>query len=258
VKNIQVIDGADNATFSVFRATDEEFDYIFPAPGQDIELVEDFFARHTEKNATEILSNLWLRPVHKSKASGIDGTLYYGYADKRHHLPASKREIDRAASDINQAQRELYARLQAESGTGVESPLQVTNAELLREVPGGPELLAWFGERVPSFHDAEVLTLALDREGPCCTIRIYTFEMTPEVDANGYFVLKKHVVVCFRLMGVGKLELYDSNHQNVIYGLSIIRTAQGGYRLELEPCYGLFGSIEAQSMTIALEPWEAR
>lgn len=30
MKNIQIIDGAVNATFSVFQATAEEFDAIFP------------------------------------------------------------------------------------------------------------------------------------------------------------------------------------------------------------------------------------
>jgi len=40
MKNIQIIDGAGNATFSVFQATDQEFAEIFP-DGRDIELVED-------------------------------------------------------------------------------------------------------------------------------------------------------------------------------------------------------------------------
>lgn len=30
MKNVQVIDGATNATFSLFQATDEEFAAIFP------------------------------------------------------------------------------------------------------------------------------------------------------------------------------------------------------------------------------------
>jgi hypothetical protein len=41
MKNIQVIDGADNCTFSIFQATDEEFAAIFPQSGQDIQLSED-------------------------------------------------------------------------------------------------------------------------------------------------------------------------------------------------------------------------
>ncbi len=40
MKNVQIIDGAVNATFSVFQATEGEFATIFP-DGRDIELVED-------------------------------------------------------------------------------------------------------------------------------------------------------------------------------------------------------------------------
>ena len=254
MKNIQVIDGADNATFSIFRATENEFEYIFPNPGQDIELVEDFSARLHKDAVAEILNNLCLRPIHKSDVGGIDGTLFFNHIGKRDHLPASKREIDRDPSQINPAQRALYERLRTESAAVVVSSLPPTAVDLLLEVPGGPLLLQWFGGRVPSFHDAEVVTLTLDREGSGCSIRIHTFEMTPDIDAKGFFVLKNHLVVCFRLSEVVNLELGEFNHQNVIDGLSLSRTADRSFRLEMEPCYGLFGFVEARTMSIELEP----
>jgi hypothetical protein len=254
MKNVQIVDGADNATFSIFRATESEFEYLFPNDGQDIEIVEDFFARHHEKFATETLNNLWLRPIHKSKVNGIDGTLYYNHADKRRHIPASKREIDREASQINASERELYARLREKSSTTPDTILPATTPELLSDVPGGSELLDWFDGHVPSFHDAEVLTLALDRDASRCDMRIHAFEMTSEVDAEGYFVLGKHVIVSFRFEGVTNLELNDFNHQNVITELSLSRTAENDLRLELLQCYGLFGFIEARKVMIALEP----
>ena len=37
MKNIQIIDGARNATFSIFQATDEAFEAIFP-DGRDMGL----------------------------------------------------------------------------------------------------------------------------------------------------------------------------------------------------------------------------
>ena len=131
MKNIQVIDGADNATFSVFRATEEEFDYIFPKPGQDIELVEDFIARHHPDHSAKVLNNLWFRPIHKTKVNGIDGTLFYNYVGKRHNLPASKREVDRNPSQINPAQRELYEEIRATNTNEIDSSLSATKAELL-------------------------------------------------------------------------------------------------------------------------------
>ena len=56
MKNIQIIDGADNATFSIFQATDEEFAAIFPGDGQDIELSEDFHRRVGDERARAILT----------------------------------------------------------------------------------------------------------------------------------------------------------------------------------------------------------
>ena len=37
MKNIQVIDGANNCSYDIFAVTDDEFKILFPDPGQDIE-----------------------------------------------------------------------------------------------------------------------------------------------------------------------------------------------------------------------------
>jgi hypothetical protein len=112
MKNILVIDGADNATHSVFQATDEEFAAIFAGTDQDIEIVEDFVDRQGER-AQDVLRPIWDRPILKHEAQGIHGTLYFGYAGKRHFLPASKREADWDRSAINLAQREHFAKAAA-------------------------------------------------------------------------------------------------------------------------------------------------
>lgn len=41
MKNVMVIDGALNCAYDVFQATEEEFRSMFPAPGQDIQFIED-------------------------------------------------------------------------------------------------------------------------------------------------------------------------------------------------------------------------
>jgi hypothetical protein len=114
VKNIQVIDGADNATYSIFQAADDDFELIFPQPGQDIEIVEDYVERVGENEASRTLSRLWQRPIHKREVQGIHGTLYYDYQEKAKYLPKSKREIDRTGGQLNDAQRALYAKLRNE------------------------------------------------------------------------------------------------------------------------------------------------
>lgn len=110
MKNIQIVDGAVNATFSVFQATDEEFAALFP-DGHDMELIEDVVDRLGEQEAHRNLSQIWQRPILKRDAMGIHGTLFYDSDNRRDHLPASRREVDWCESAINQAQRELHARM---------------------------------------------------------------------------------------------------------------------------------------------------
>jgi hypothetical protein len=109
LRNIQIIDGADNATFSIFRATDEEFAQIFPGLGQDMEISEDLVERVGETRARQILEPIWERPILKREANGIHGTLYVNYGPKRQYMPASKREVDFDELAINPVQRRLFA-----------------------------------------------------------------------------------------------------------------------------------------------------
>ena len=128
------------------------------------------------------------------------------------------------------------------------------DADLLKDVPGGPELIAWFGGRLPSFHDAEVVEVLLERRDSRCRLKIHGFEITSDLDEKGYFKSIRHAVVTFHLDRVSALELADFNHQNVIDRLSLTQTAAGGFLLQMEPCYGLFGKVEAASLRISLEP----
>ncbi len=101
MKNIQIIDDADNATFSIFQTTDEDFKTIFPKDGQDLEIVEDYVDRVGEVEAAKTLSKLWEKPLYKPDIRGIHGTLFYDYKEKSKHLPESKREVDRISGQIN-------------------------------------------------------------------------------------------------------------------------------------------------------------
>ena len=108
---------------------------------------------------------------------------------------------------------------------------------VLSEIPGGADLLAWFGGHLPSFHDAEILGLELDRVGATCRIRAHTWEISDEVDKTGHFVSSRHVVASFELGGVTELSLEGFNHQNVIFGLFIERS-DNAYRIELSRAMG--------------------
>jgi hypothetical protein len=94
-------------------------------------------------------------------------------------------------------------------------------------IAGADQLVAVFGYW-PSFHDAEVLWLRLDRRahgdgyyGPSLEALVHAFEMTSDVDADGYYILRHHVLVHMRFLDVVELQLDGFNHQNALMGLSI-------------------------------------
>ena len=95
-------------------------------------------------------------------------------------------------------------------------PMLIRGSELVTNVFG-----YW-----PSFHDAEVVRLGLERAepydaGPNLVADIHTFEMTSDVSATGEYVLNNHVLVSFRFMGIDQFRLEGFNNQNVLMGLTI-------------------------------------
>jgi hypothetical protein len=92
-KNVQIIDGATNCTYSIYAFTDEEFALLFPEEGQDVEFIEDAWKRLSKKQRKRVFAGAWTRPVRKSDAQGIHGTLFYGLDYKKEYYP-SKRESD--------------------------------------------------------------------------------------------------------------------------------------------------------------------
>ena len=107
MRNVQVIDGAANATFSVFQATEEEFAVIFP-DGRDMEIADDLIERVGQEEANRMLAALWERPILKRDALGIHGTLFYDADERREFMPASMRETDWDERFVNEAQRRLF------------------------------------------------------------------------------------------------------------------------------------------------------
>jgi hypothetical protein len=93
----------------------------------------------------------------------------------------------------------------------------------MNDIAGAAMLLEHFGYW-PSFHDAEVLHVSLDRHKdapPTLTLRVHAFDSTGELDARGYGVLQKHCVATMRFTDVADVELAGFNVQNVLGGLTI-------------------------------------
>src|SRR5712692_168139 len=101
----------------------------------------------------------------------------------------------------------------------------------VEEIPGVVELHNWFGYW-PGFHDAEIISLHLNRKGSS-SLRVHTWEMTKEVDEKGHYALAKHIVVEFNFEAVSGLSLSGFNQQNVIFGLGVEKN-NSGFQLTLD------------------------
>lgn len=123
---------------------------------------------------------------------------------------------------------------------------------MIPKIPGAESVVRWFGSW-PSFHDAEVLSVLIDRDGPS-RLRLRTWITGDETDGKGYFIRQHEVVVVFEFKRINhiRLEGEDADRQNVIAGLVVDEIA-GGYRLELLPCYGVAGEIRAKEVLVRLE-----
>jgi hypothetical protein len=87
MKNIQVIDGAENSEYAIYSVTDDEFALIFPAEGQNIEFIEDLVERLGEDMADRVFEHVWDRRVDKLDVVGIHGTLFYELLSKKEFYP---------------------------------------------------------------------------------------------------------------------------------------------------------------------------
>jgi hypothetical protein len=142
-------------------------------------------------------------------------------------------------------------------------------------IEGSEKLIHIFGNW-PSFHDAEVVDLHLWRGDsitershprfPVLTVKIHLWELTNDIDARGYYVLRNHTLATLRFHDVLDLEIVGFRNQNVIFGLPIEsqELSEGPWKrsfaVEFEPA-GEFGATFRCSRIQVLDatPWtEAR
>jgi hypothetical protein len=119
-------------------------------------------------------------------------------------------------------------------------------------IEGGSAVVAHFGAW-PSFHDAEVVSVHLQRSS-ACSLSIHAFNMTSSVDGTGHFITKDHGIVTFEFEEIRELQLNNFNEQNVIFGLKISHESDGAIKLRIDECYGLEGSIIANIVRVSVKP----
>jgi hypothetical protein len=134
---------------------------------------------------------------------------------------------------------------------------------ILNEIPGGREVVAWFGGR-PEFGDAEVLELRLVRKGPSY------LRLSAMVSEGGAYKGPpfKHAVFNFTLRNVIDVHLDGFSRQNVVGHVRLCRAPEktphpslvgiglvfGEVEIELGPCAGAFGLIRCSVEKISITP----
>jgi hypothetical protein len=122
----------------------------------------------------------------------------------------------------------------------------------------------------PSFHDAEVLKLVIDRMSdpvgsgprPALDLHLRGWVMTSEVTAEGFYKLHGEAVFHFRFEGVSEVRIEGFNNQNVLSSLNLelVSHPRDANRqvlhVELEHCYEFEASFTAErARVLSITPY---
>jgi hypothetical protein len=132
-------------------------------------------------------------------------------------------------------------------------------------IDGHERVIAHFG-LWPSFHDAEVIKLSLDRSEsqsePTLDLHLRGWVMTSEVTPEGYYKLQGDALFHFRFEGIDELHVAGFNGQNVISSLNLElahapdKPELNIIKVELEHCYFFEASFTAQrAQLISIKPY---
>ena len=128
-------------------------------------------------------------------------------------------------------------------------------------IKGAEQLIDVFG-RWPSFHDAEVVWLKIDRRssgegcfGPTLNAQVHTFEITSEVDNDGFYVLRNHVLVHLQFSEVVESHFRWFNQQNALHGLTLIdisdrQLERVKWDVQFESAYGVDAAFQCHSLEV--------
>lgn len=132
-------------------------------------------------------------------------------------------------------------------------------------IVGHERVIAHFG-LWPSFHDAEVFKLSLDRTqgkpSPTLDLHLRGWVTTSEVAPEGHYKLQGDAVLHFQFEGISEVHVEGFNGQNVISSLNLElaqaqdKQAQTVIKVELEHCYLFEASFTAQrAQLISITPY---
>lgn len=129
--------------------------------------------------------------------------------------------------------------------------IPIVNSEVLEHIFG-----KW-----PSFHDAEVIEVRLDRgklsadgtDPPTLQIDVHLFDMTTEVSPGGTYVHRNHTLTTLLFKGIERFHMDEFNQQNVLFDLEmeLARDSESHrWTVALQPSYGLGASFACQEIEV--------
>ncbi len=112
-------------------------------------------------------------------------------------------------------------------------------------------VLQRFG-RWPSFHDSEIHSILMDRDGPdgpYLEMRVHVFTWTGDLDQDGRYVLDKEAMITIRFSGVESEEIVGFNEQNAIFNLHM-RAEEDRIGVAIYSSYGCAGSFTCKRVAV--------
>jgi hypothetical protein len=80
--------------------------------------------------------------------------------------------------------------------------------------------------------------------------------MESEIDAQGYFLLTKHVDVTLTIFELIEVELFEFMEAGIMFGLNV-EIGNDAITLSFESSYGVHGRIKAKRVVVSFEPKKA-
>ena len=130
------------------------------------------------------------------------------------------------------------------------------------QIKGAELVVQRFGDW-PSFHDAEIIWLRLDRQGPTFEFMLHAFEATNEINNQGQYALTNHSLIHFRCDQMSEISIEGFNHQNVIFEIEIENIRQEGCEnddlmLTINPSFGVAAIVNASVIeVVSIVPCDA-
>jgi hypothetical protein len=135
---------------------------------------------------------------------------------------------------------------------------------IMEKIRNSEALVSIFGYW-PSFHDAEVVRIRLDRgdaadpqgepRKPSLEADIHVFEMTDEVTEEGFYALRKHTLATLAFHGIDELELEGFNVQNALFGIGLEDISDRQlevlkWRVTIDSSFGLSATFMCEEIEI--------